>query len=196
MTTASSSSRVRSAREDAAEFDALLAEIDELIVQHETATQSCSRGPAETGSHLLAQVDRKATQGLERFPRNGELLRRRAYATCRLSPNESVRLLEAQEDLQEALQYEPTNLRLALDLMGELFAFDGLEDEEVAKVAAALAEQAEQLMLEARALQIRALLFAQRTGEAADLTETWQGRYPDSDELKEAVDEFECALIP
>lgn len=196
MTSVSPSARVRSARVDAAEFDALLAEIDELIVRHEAATQSCSRGPVETSSRMLAEVVAKATEGLARFPRNGELLRRRAYATCRLSADQNLRLLEAQEDLQEALQYEPTNLRLALDLMGELFAFDGLEDDEVARVAGALADQAEQLMLEARALQIRALLFAERTGEAADLTETWQGRYPDSDELKEAVNEFECALIP
>lgn len=194
MTTVSPSVCVRSAREDAAEFDTLLAEIDDLIVRHEAAARS--RGPAETESRLLAEVVSKSSEGLGRFPRNGELLRRRAYATCRLSSHEGLRLLEAQEDLQEALQYEPTNLRLALDLMGELFAFDGLEDDEVAKVAGALAEQAEQLMLEARALQIRALLFAERTGEAADLTETWQSRYPDSDELKEAVNEFECALIP
>ena len=126
----------RSTPKDAADFDTLVAELDELILSHESATSSCSRD-GEERSPLLIEVAELATAGLERFPRNGELLRRRAYALCRLSPGDDECVGDSRDDLQEALQFEPTNLRLALDLMGELFAFDGVGDQEVADVAGA-----------------------------------------------------------
>ncbi len=185
-------------QQDSAAFDALLARLDELIARHD-GVHPAGRGNASASLSdaarlgLLVEVVEKATEGLERFPRNGELLRRRAYALCRLAPpgTGDARVADAQEDLQCALQFEPTNLRLALDLLGELFAFDGLQDDEVADVAEALAEQSEQLMLEARALQVRALLYAERAGEARSLAARWSRLFPGNDELGSVIRDFD-----
>lgn len=75
-----------------------------------------------------------ATLGLDAYPNNAEMLRRQALANCRIvtEKGDSPFLAEGEADLRTLLAFEPHNLRGALNLLGELFTFSGLEDSEVA----------------------------------------------------------------
>lgn len=85
------------------------------------------------------------------------------------------------------MTFEPRNISAALDLLNELFTFSGLEDEEVTKLSRQIAEKSESLMLQARSLQIRSLLSAERHSEAPKIAEDILAHYPNSEEIYEAL---------
>jgi hypothetical protein len=182
---------------DAERFTALLRQIDEVLDRYDD-------GGAEPGSdrtlgevfryraaqrHVLERAVGLATAALSEFPHNGELLRRRGLARCRIvtETGEHPALAEGEADLRTMLRFEPNTLAGGIDLLGELFAFSGLEDLEVAGIAEQLAERAQALMLQARTLQVRALAYAGRPQQAREVAETWMRLFPDTHELEDAA---------
>lgn len=180
---------------DVERFEEHLREIDELLDRYEPAQLEPDRTIREvlleraTQRPLLERIVDIATRRLEAFPANGELLRRRAFARCRImtETGESPFLAEAEADLRAILAFEPENLRGALDLLGELYTFSGLNDDEVAEIAEELARRAQEAMIAARALQIRALADGGREEEAREVAAVWTRLFPDEDELVAAT---------
>ncbi len=184
--------------DESAAFDALLAELDGLLDQYDPGALEPDRVVREIMQErarqrpLFERAVEHATAGLERFPNNGELLRRRGFALCRIVTPDGVypRLEEAKRDLRAILRFEPNNIRAGFDLLHMLFTFSGLDDAEVATIAEQLAAQAQDLMLSARTLQIRALLYARKKDEAERLAATWTRLFPDDRDLAAAIGEF------
>ncbi len=129
-----------------------------------------------------------ATEGLESFPFNPELLRRRSYAYSRVVTEEAEfpYLDEAEEDLRAILEFNPGDLTTLLDLLSDMFTYSAMEDEEIAKLAGSLAKDAERVLLCFRALQIEAFDNAEKHLEALAVLETWSKIFPKSRELKAA----------
>jgi hypothetical protein len=120
------------------------------------------------------------------------LLRRRAYALCRIVTDglEFPFIEDAARDLRAILAFEPNNLRPALDLTQELFTHGGFEDADTAEIAEELAMRAQAMMLEARALQVRALVYADRPDEAQAVASSWRRLFPDHEGLVAAAKEI------
>lgn len=137
---------------------------------------------------VLERAVELATGGLDHYPLNPELLRRRAWARCRIvTPDGLYPELEAAErDLRLILELDPDNLAVAFDLLDEMFTFSGMADADVAEVSGELAERAAKLLVRLRALQIRALGYAGRHDEAAKLYDESIGMFPLSEDLKSA----------
>lgn len=145
------------------ELRTLLDRIDEILDAYDPASSDPDAIVREVfrrraaQNHLLEKAIDLASDGLKRFSDNPELIRRRAFARCRVvTPDDEFPLVEeAEADLRHLLELDPNNLLAAISLLHGMFTFSGLEDVEVAEVAGKLAEGAERLFLSARALQSR-----------------------------------------
>ena len=85
---------------------------------------------------------------------------------------------EAEREFRQLLRLSPGNLSAACQLLDILFTFSGLSDAEVADVADNLASKAEQLLLDLRALQIRALVYGDQHVRAQQVCQEWSARFP------------------
>lgn len=134
-----------------------------------------------------------ATDGLKQYPYNSQLLRRRAYARCRIvtSEGEFTELQAAEEDLRMILAIDPTNLYAAFDLLEDMFKFSGMEDSEVAEATGTLAIKAENLLLKFIALQIKSLAYAKDFTKADQIYFHWISMFPDSEYLLSTKDDIE-----
>lgn len=183
---------------DQLRFEDWLQRIDELLGQYDPGDlepQLPVRDIVEQRAAqrpLLERVVELATSALLDFPRNSELLRRRAFALCRIVSDELdyPRAEEGIMDLKTIMAFDPNALRSGLQLVDELFTFGGVENADAAVIAAELASRAESMMLEARVLQVRALIHDQRADEARQLGEHWLQLFPDCEELEAALQEL------
>lgn len=137
---------------------------------------------------MLEQVVQLATEGLQRYPYNAELLRRRAYARSLIvtPEGEYPELTLAEGDLRTLLALEPNHLYAGLELLEMMFVFSGMEDGEVAEVAGELGRRAEQVLIGYRALQIKALGYAGESERAEQVYSQWMKVFPDSESLRAA----------
>jgi tetratricopeptide (TPR) repeat protein len=180
-----------------AKFKNLLEQIDSLLESLPSVDFSPDRIIGEIFTEraaqrpILEQAIQLATEGLERYPFNTELLRRRAYLRCHiLTPDGECPELElAEEELRTILELDPNNLYAGLDLLEAMFTFSGMENKEVAEVAEELATRAESLLLQYRALQIKAFGYAGKHVEAEEVYNRWIKLFPDSESLKIAKDD-------
>ena len=126
---------------------------------------------------------------MEKYPYNTELLRRRSWARSQIiTPDVDYPDLElAEQDLRTILAFDPNNLYAAFDLLESLFTHSAMEDSAVAEVAHEFATMSERLLLQNRALQIRALIDADERANAQEIYDNWINRFPDSDILKAAI---------
>jgi tetratricopeptide (TPR) repeat protein len=140
---------------------------------------------------ILEKAIQLATEGLEKYSFNSELLRRRAYARCHIvTPDGEYPELElAEKDLRAILELDPNNLYAGLDLLEEMFTFSGMEDKDVAEVAEEFATRAERLLLNNRALQIKAYGYAGEYTKAEEVYNHWIKLFPESESLKAAKDD-------
>lgn len=182
---------------EAAEFKTLLEQIDSVLdtytpgdLSPERVIQDIINERAEQRP-ILEKAIQLATQGLKRYPFNTELLRRRAYARCRIvTPDgEYPEIQLAEKDLQTVLDLDPNNLYAGLDLLENLFTFSGMEDKDVAEVAWELATRAETLLVGCHALQIRAAGHAGEHAKAQEVYDRWIRVFPDSESLQSAKDD-------
>lgn len=141
----------------------------------------------------LEKAIQLASEGLTRYPFNAELLRRRAFARCRVVTPEGnyPELDAAEEDLRMILEYDPNNLYAALDLLEIMFTFSGMKDSDLAEVADKLAPRAEKLLLGFRSLQIKALSHAGKNVQVDEVYERWSKLFPESTILQSAKEDAE-----
>ena len=172
-------------------LQALLAEIDSLLDTYQPGTLEPDRilgdiiGERAAQRPLFERVVHLATDGLLKFPFNAELLRRRALARSFIvTPEMTYPEIElAEQDLRTLLAVEPNNLHAAFDLLETMFTFSGLENSEVAEIAALCATKAEQILLKTVALQIKALGYADDHGASQAVYDRWKQRFPESSVL-------------
>lgn len=175
-------------------FVSLLAEIDSLLDSYHPGSIEPDRILGDIFAErslqrpMLEKVVELATEGLEKFPFNAELLRRRAFARSRIvTPDMSYTELElAEQDLRSVLKVEPNNLHAAFDLLDVLFTFSGMEDDEVAELAGSCATKAESILLHIVALQIKALGHAGDHVASQTVYDLWNQRFPESEALQTA----------
>ena len=179
------------------EFKTLLDQIETVLESYNSGDLSPDRVIQEIINEraeqrpILEKAVQLATEGLERYPFNTELLRRRAYARCHIvTPNgEYPEIQLAEKDLQTILDLDPNNLYAALDLLENLFTFSGMEDKDVAEVARELATRTESLLLGYQALRIKALGYAGEHAKAEEVYNQWIRVFPDSESLISAKDD-------
>jgi len=179
------------------DFTNLLNEIDTLIQSYNPGELAPDRIVGEIFAErakqrpTLEKAVQLATDGLEKYPYNTELLRRRAYARRHIvTPEGEYPELElAEKDLRTVLDFDPNNLYAGLDLLEAMFTFSGMEDKDVAEVAQEFAAKSERLLLYNRALQIRALGYAGEHSKAKEVYNEWIKLFPDSELLKSAKDD-------
>ena len=176
------------------EFDSLIEQLDDLLERYEPSDEEEERIRQRP---LLEEVIELATRGLERFPFNSELLRRRAYARCRVVDDEGehVDLEHAEGDLHTILHFDPENLYASYDLLEDMFVFSVKDEEEVAEIAEEFASRAEKLLLDFVVLRARAVAYAGKMDEARALLEKWISLFPDSEALTALAGEMEGADI-
>ena len=179
-------------------FNDWVEQVDELIDQYDPGALDPDKTVGEIMRQraaqrpLLEKIVELASSALAEFPHNPELLRRRGFALCRIV-SEQLEFPGAAagiEDLHSILAFDPNALRGALDLVNELFTTSSMSDPDVAEVANELAERAQVLLLDARVLQTRALVHAERPEEARNVAEHWLSLFPEHGELQEALDEI------
>ncbi|MHC4865611.1 MAG: hypothetical protein ACYTEX_16110 [Planctomycetota bacterium] len=129
-----------------------------------------------------------ATEGLRQYPYNSELLRRRAFARCLIitPEGEHPELEAAEEDLRMILELDANNLCGVFELLDAMFSHSAMEDDRVAEVAGELASRTQTLLLQVRALQIKALGYADKHDEADRVYKRWIELFPKSEYLKSA----------
>lgn len=138
----------------------------------------------------LAEAVALATEALKSYPLHPALLLRRAAAQAMMRSGDlSAHAEAAQADLQLALFVDDSNYEASGRLLHLLFTFSIMEDADVAAAADQLAERVTRDLLATRALQIRALGYADRLPEARELYSRWSQMYPSSKVLKEAFDD-------
>lgn len=171
-------------------IDALLdtyapAELDLDRLVGDTIVERSSQRPA------LERVVAMATEALEKYPFSPELLCRRALAKIYIvTPDGEYPLVKsAEQDYRLLLDLNPNNLVVAAELLETLFTFSGLKDSEVVQIAADLASRAEQLLLQLRALQIKALGYSGQHDEAEKLYQASSALYPESEVLEVAIED-------
>jgi tetratricopeptide (TPR) repeat protein len=132
-----------------------------------------------------------ATEGLEKYPFNAELLRRRALARSHIvTPDLEYSELElAEEDLRTILEFDPNNIQAGFDLLEAMYIFSGMENKDVAEVAEEFAARAESLLLNLRALQIKAYGYADEHTKAEQIYQRWAKLFPESKLLKAAKED-------
>lgn len=176
------------------EFRQLIEGIDKVLDSYDPGELAPDKVIREILIHranqkaILEKVIQLATDGLEKYPFNTELLRRRAFAKCRIvTPDGEFPELESAElDLRMILEYDPNNLYAATDLIEEMFTFSGMDDTEIADIAETFAERAEKLLIKLRALQIKALGHSDNHDKAEEVYLNWIRLFPESEILKAA----------
>lgn len=174
----------------------ILDQVDEILDSYDPGELDPKKIVREIFEHRAQQAPmlRKAVSmcdsGLEKYPYNPELMRRRALLkTLIVTPDaEHPELEEAAKDLRTLLELDPNNLYAGLELLKAMFTFSGMEDSDVADVAEELADRAKSLMLVSRSLQIEALAYANRKDESDSIYDKLIQLFPDSEELKYAKD--------
>jgi len=146
---------------------------------------------------LLEQAIRLATEGLADYPCHPELLRRRAWARCHVVTPDGVypQLEEAERDLRLMLKLDPDNLPAGLDLLEAMFTHSGMADREVAEVAEELASRAERILLSLRALQIKALGYADEHEKAQQVYDRCIRIFPDAKRLQAAKEDADSMRV-
>ena len=136
-------------------------------------------------SPVLYSAIADCNTALEKYLFNSELLRRRAFLrTLIVTPDgEYPELEQAKEDLDLLIDLDPNNLYAFLDLLEAMFTFSGIEDSDVANMAEELAESSKNLMLHFKALQIKALAYADRNSESDSVFNDIIRLYPDCTSL-------------
>jgi tetratricopeptide (TPR) repeat protein len=140
---------------------------------------------------LFEKVVQLATEGLEKYPFNAELLRRRALARSYIvTPQIEYPELElAEVDLRTILEFDPDNIHAGFDLLEAMYIFSGMENKDVAEVAEEFATRAESLLLNLRALQIKAYGYAGEHTKAKEVYQLWIKLFPESKLLKAAKED-------
>lgn len=175
-------------------LQSLMTEIDSLLDSYQPGVLEPDRILRDIVAERAAQrpalerVVQLATDGLAKFPFNAELLRRRALARSLIvTPEMSYPEIElAEQDLRTILEVDPNNVHAAVDLLSAMFTFSAMEDEEVAKLAEFCATKAESVLVQAVALQIKALGYAGEYAASKDLYDRWIHRFPESETLLQA----------
>lgn len=139
--------------------------------------------------NIFKEVIQLANEGLKQFPYNTELIRRRALARTMLvtQKGEYPQLIKAEKDFRTILKLDPNNQIAALDLLELMYDFSVLEDEEIAKLSAHFAQGAENVLLNLRSLEIKALAYANKIKQARAKYDHWSKLFPNSKYLKEAL---------
>jgi tetratricopeptide (TPR) repeat protein len=184
---------------DLENFEILLNEIDVLLESYNPGELAPDRVVSEIFAErakqrpIFEKVVQLTTSGLEKYPYNSELLRRRAYARCRIvTPDGEYPELElAEKDLRTILKLDPNNLRAGFELLEVMFTFSGMDDKEVAEVAGEFAERSERLLLKNLTLQIKALGYAGEYTKAEEVYRRWIKLFPDSDLLNSAKSDLD-----
>jgi hypothetical protein len=182
---------------DVNEFKALLDEIDMLLERYDPGEPTPDKIIRDIllerakQRPILQRAIQLASQGLEQYPFNSELLWRRAWAQYRIvTPDGTFPELEsAEQDLQIILTIDPNNLYAGTELLEMMFTFSGMENSHVAEVAEEFACRAERVLLNMRALQIKALGYARKHEDAEHLYQHWIGLFPDADILTAAKED-------
>jgi tetratricopeptide (TPR) repeat protein len=182
---------------EAENFKALLDEIDALLDSYIPVVLEPDRILGDMFAERAKQrgiFDRAvqlATEGLEKYPFNIELLRRRSFARIQIvtANGEYPELELGEADLRTILEFDPNNLLAASDLIEMMFTFSGMEDSDVAEVAENFSLRAEKLLIANRALQIKALGYADKHEEADEVYNYWMKLFPDSELLTKAKED-------
>ena len=158
-------------------------ELDPDRLVREVFAQRASQRPT------LEKVVVIATEALEKYTFNSELVRRRAFAkTLIVTPDGEYPFLEsADADYRLLLDLNPSDFFTTAELLEVIFTFSRLEDSEVAQIADDAASKAEKMLLNLRGLQIKALGYADQHSEAEQLYRAWSTRYPDAEVLESAI---------
>lgn len=178
-------------------FKALLDQIDSILDRYIPVVLEPDRIIGEMFAErakqrsIFDQAVQLATEGLEKYPFNTELLRRRSLARSQIVTADAdySELELAEADLRTILEFDPNNLVAASDLIELMFVFSGMEDIEVAKVAENFALRAERLLLANRSLQIKALGYADEHAQANEVYNRFIKIFPDSESLQKAKDD-------
>ena len=141
-------------RESAQELRQLLDDIERRfeaiepveIVDDETLLQHFAK--RATQAPALEDIAELATSGLRTFQLCTPLLRQRAEAWLRVVTPEGdfPHLEEAESDLRTILDIDPDHVGAGAQLLNALFVFSGLDDADIAMLAARYAEKAEGLV--------------------------------------------------
>jgi tetratricopeptide (TPR) repeat protein len=185
-------------------FKALLDKIDKVIESYDPGELRPDRIFGEMIKErtdqrpILEKAIQLATEGLKEYPYNPELLYRRAYARCLIvTPKGGHPKLEAADkDLRMILELDPNNLLAGYELLDAAFTYSAMEDEDVVKVSEEFASRAERLLLRLRALQIKALGYADKHNEADKLYKHWIQLFPSSEQLASAKEEADLMKNP
>lgn len=184
---------------DLASFTNLLEAVDSILEQYDPGEAAPDRPliniveKRASQQPLLQSAIELASDGLERYPFNAELLWRRALAKSLMmtSTGEAPELAGCEADLRTILAIDPNHLKAGLELLEAMFTSSSLEDDEVAQIAGTLAARAEELLIQARALQIRALGYADQPSQAEELFHKWSAVFPDAESLRRAKESAE-----
>lgn len=185
-------------------FKALLDKIDSILESYDPGELRPDRVIGEIIKERAGQrpifdkAIQLATEGLKEYPYNPELLHRRAYARCLIvtPEGEHPELEAAEQDLRMILELDPNNLLAGYELLDAMFTYSAMEDEDVAKVSEEFASRAERILLELRALQIKALGYADKHDEADKLYKHWIQLFPKSEHLESAKEEADSMKNP
>ncbi len=181
------------------DFKSLLEQIDALLERYDPGELEPDRIVRELFEEraqqrpLLEEAVSLATEGLNRFPFNSELLRRRAWARAHIvTPNGSYpEIALAVEDLRAILAFDPNNLGGTAALLEDMFTFSGMENSEVAGMAGYLAARAGDVLECCLALQIRSHAYADEHAQAKEVYNKAIIHFPDSEQIQEAKKEAE-----
>jgi tetratricopeptide (TPR) repeat protein len=179
------------------ELKIYLKEIDEVIERYDPGEPKPEQVVGEIidcrakQRPILTKAIELATQGLEIFEFHPALLRRRAFVRSFMmnEEREYPELKGAEDDLQAILEYDSDHIGAGQDLLEIMFTYNEMEDSKVAEVAAEFAQRAQKILLALRALQIKALAYADKHQEAQTLYEQWSRLFPDSEVLRNAKKE-------
>jgi tetratricopeptide (TPR) repeat protein len=178
-------------------FKALLDQIDSILDSYVPVVLEPDKVLGEMFAErakqrsIFDQAVELATEGLEKYPFNTELLRRRSFARSQIvTANGDYPELElAEADLRTILEFDPNNLVAASDLIELMFIFSGMEDSDVAEIAENFALRAEGFLLKNRSLQIKALGYADKHAQADEIYNHFIKMFPDSESLQKAKDD-------
>lgn len=139
----------------------------------------------------LEEAIRVTTEALQRYPLHPALLLRRGIARglIRFGRDTDFDPDGAKSDLSTILETDPENIRAAGELLHLMFVFSMIDDDAVAEKAAVLVERAAKELLDCLSLQMTALGYARRQGEAYALYERWSGVFSERAGLEEALRE-------
>jgi hypothetical protein len=185
------------------DFKALLQQIDSVLDQYNPGELAPDQIVKEIFIErakqrpLLEKAAQMTTEGLEKYPFNSELLRRRAYARCSIVTPEGIypEIELAEKDLRLILSFDPDNLKAGLNLLEEMFTYSGMEDSEIAEIAEEFAVRSEKLLLRSRGLQIKAHGYAGDHTKAEEVYEDSIKLFPNSELLKSAKDDADSMKL-